>query len=229
VPYAVFGDPQSLNLYGYVRNDPISRVDPDGHYEVNASGCNGNNQAKCQKKYDKATQRFEQARQKDLKSKDANVRAAATAYGAPGTKNGVHVGFESNRQMSAEYGSPIDGRVVAPRASNGKLKPIDLEVTISTDLRGKSLRREIAHEGSHVGDDIAFFTSYNFATGNFDANKNITHGQSEDEAFSVGAGVQKNFGFGPDDAVAIDRFVRGHYENYNVKLFPENSPDYPQQ
>ncbi|MGA9043135.1 MAG: RHS repeat-associated core domain-containing protein [Terriglobales bacterium] len=31
VPYAVFGDPQSLNLYGYVRNDPVSRVDADGH------------------------------------------------------------------------------------------------------------------------------------------------------------------------------------------------------
>jgi RHS repeat-associated protein len=32
VPYAVFGDPQSLNLYGYVRNDPVSRADLDGHY-----------------------------------------------------------------------------------------------------------------------------------------------------------------------------------------------------
>ena len=31
VPYAVLGDPQSLNLYTYVRNDPISSVDPDGH------------------------------------------------------------------------------------------------------------------------------------------------------------------------------------------------------
>jgi RHS repeat-associated protein len=31
VPYAVFGDPQSLNLYGYVRNDPVSRADTDGH------------------------------------------------------------------------------------------------------------------------------------------------------------------------------------------------------
>jgi RHS repeat-associated protein len=31
VPYAVLGDPQSLNLYGYVRNDPISRADLDGH------------------------------------------------------------------------------------------------------------------------------------------------------------------------------------------------------
>jgi RHS repeat-associated protein len=31
VPYAVFGNPQSLNLYGYVGNNPISRIDPDGH------------------------------------------------------------------------------------------------------------------------------------------------------------------------------------------------------
>jgi RHS repeat-associated protein len=34
VPYAEFGDPQSLNLYSYVRNSPIVRVDPDGHNDV---------------------------------------------------------------------------------------------------------------------------------------------------------------------------------------------------
>ncbi len=31
VPYANFGDPQSLNLYGYVRNIPTSLIDGDGH------------------------------------------------------------------------------------------------------------------------------------------------------------------------------------------------------
>lgn len=31
VPYAEFGDPQSLNLYSYVRNHPIAQVDADGH------------------------------------------------------------------------------------------------------------------------------------------------------------------------------------------------------
>jgi len=31
VPYALFGDPQSLNLYTYVRNDPVTRADADGH------------------------------------------------------------------------------------------------------------------------------------------------------------------------------------------------------
>jgi len=31
VPYAMFGDPQSLDLYSYVRNNPLNHVDMDGH------------------------------------------------------------------------------------------------------------------------------------------------------------------------------------------------------
>jgi hypothetical protein len=31
VPYANLDDPQSLNLYSYVRNNPLTRVDADGH------------------------------------------------------------------------------------------------------------------------------------------------------------------------------------------------------
>ncbi|HZI57374.1 MAG TPA: RHS repeat-associated core domain-containing protein [Verrucomicrobiae bacterium] len=34
VPYADFGDPQSLNLYGYVRGLPTTRFDADGHDDV---------------------------------------------------------------------------------------------------------------------------------------------------------------------------------------------------
>jgi RHS repeat-associated protein len=31
VAYADLTDPQTLNLYGYVRNNPLSKVDPNGH------------------------------------------------------------------------------------------------------------------------------------------------------------------------------------------------------
>ncbi len=36
VPYAAFGDPQSLNLYSYVRNDPVTNADADGHADGTA-------------------------------------------------------------------------------------------------------------------------------------------------------------------------------------------------
>jgi hypothetical protein len=35
VPYAKLDDPQSLNLYAYVRNNPLIRVDADGHIDWN--------------------------------------------------------------------------------------------------------------------------------------------------------------------------------------------------
>jgi hypothetical protein len=31
VPYAKFGDPQTLNLYAYAENGPLNRIDADGH------------------------------------------------------------------------------------------------------------------------------------------------------------------------------------------------------
>lgn len=43
VPYAKLDNPQSLNLYGYVGNNPLSRVDPDGHMAVyRCDHCVGN-------------------------------------------------------------------------------------------------------------------------------------------------------------------------------------------
>jgi len=39
VPYATMGDPQSLNLYAYVRNNPLTGVDADGHCDKNGMLC----------------------------------------------------------------------------------------------------------------------------------------------------------------------------------------------
>jgi RHS repeat-associated protein len=41
VPYAKFGDPQTLNLYSYVENDPVNRADADGHQENRTGACPG--------------------------------------------------------------------------------------------------------------------------------------------------------------------------------------------
>jgi RHS repeat-associated protein len=39
VPYAEFSDPQSLNLYGYVRNLPTTRYDAEGHCPAGDTNC----------------------------------------------------------------------------------------------------------------------------------------------------------------------------------------------
>jgi RHS repeat-associated protein len=39
VPYAQLDDPQSLNLYSYVRNNPLARVDADGHCDDKGQNC----------------------------------------------------------------------------------------------------------------------------------------------------------------------------------------------
>jgi RHS repeat-associated protein len=41
IPYAKLDDPQTLNLYAYVENNPMDRVDPDGHVNPCALGACG--------------------------------------------------------------------------------------------------------------------------------------------------------------------------------------------
>jgi len=51
VPYAMFGDPQTLNLYSFVGDNPLSHVDLDGHQDgdgVEFSGPNTSTQAGAQ-------------------------------------------------------------------------------------------------------------------------------------------------------------------------------------
>ncbi len=213
VPYAVFGDPQSLNLYGYVRNDPVSRADPNGHYQVNASGCGGNNQAKCQKKYDKAANKFETRRQKDLNSKKANVRTAAAAYGARGEANGVHVGFAD---LSSQH---INGSVDPTHsAPGGGASGIDIEVTIDFGRAGSAETQ--THEGTHVADDQQFLNSWNPGLGGYTGT--LTHGQTEFNAFKDGAEINHEHGFGPKDDQKIWNFLRNdpHYrDSIDVPVF----------
>ena len=158
VPYAVFGDPQSLNLYTYVRNDPVTRADADGHYEINASGCVAND-SKCQKKWDKAVDKFEKRRERDLNSKKADVRTTAAAYGAQGEANGVHVGFASLASQG------INGSV---DASGSTLGAVNIQVTLDFGRAGSAETQ--THEGTHVIDDKKFLGSFNPLTGGYGSN-----------------------------------------------------------
>ena len=50
IPYVVMGNPQTLNLYSYVENNPITGTDPDGHCGNGDAGCTPEQQAADAKK-----------------------------------------------------------------------------------------------------------------------------------------------------------------------------------
>jgi len=211
VPYADFGNPQSLNLYSYVKNNPLNLTDPTGHYELNASGCGDD--TKCQKKWDKAASKFEKRREKDLNSKKAAVRAAAANFGALGEANGVHVGF-ANLNTGA---NPTYGSVDASGSVGGM--PL-IQVTLDFGRAGSAETQ--THEGTHVGDDQKFLKSFNPLTGGYNQALDPTHGQSEFNAFRAGAFVNQEHGFGPNDTQKILNFLHSSpiYEPiFNLPVF----------
>ena len=51
VPYANFGDPQTLNLYSYVENEPLNQVDADGHAAASTSPASPSVSNECKEDY----------------------------------------------------------------------------------------------------------------------------------------------------------------------------------
>jgi hypothetical protein len=159
---------------------------------------------------------FEARREKDLKSKKADVRAAAGNFGALGEVNGVHVGF-ADLNTGANPGSGT----VDPSGSMG-ISPL-IQVTIDFGRAGSEETQ--THEGTHVGDDKKFLDSFNAVTGGYNQALNVTHGQTEFNAFRAGAEVNHEHGLGPHDTQKILDFLHNNprYEsNFNAPVFDPN-------
>jgi hypothetical protein len=105
VPYAVFGDPQTLNLYAYVRNNPLSRADVDGHCadhykdgtcKVNVDAATGQAGVKAGKqlegvlnKYDKAVNALNDKDKFNIKDSNGKVIGSMTGKEIKAVWNGT--------------------------------------------------------------------------------------------------------------------------------------------
>ncbi|WP_348261045.1 RHS repeat-associated core domain-containing protein [Telmatobacter sp. DSM 110680] len=222
VPYAKLDDPQSLNLYAYVRNNPLSRIDADGHYDDKC----GAGDKKCEKGVDK----FDKQLQKDLKSKSIKVRNAAAAWGARGDHNGIGVRFVTQQQMDADaHTAPgyQTNAMVTPGATADHKLTIDAE--FSENNSGSNLGQVIAHEGSHIEDDANFINTYNSATGMYFAGANFSHRSTEFQAFEAGAGVKaySEFQRGQKGYQQLDDYITKAYPNADQDVF--DPARFPQQ
>lgn len=168
-------DPQQWNMYAYVRNNPLRLIDPTGMYI-----CNGT-ESECKD--------FEKARQRDLKSKKDNVRNAADAYGAAGTDNGVNVGFGDPGQ-----GHGGNTTVGLRQLANGNWQAT-ADVIIRKGTSGNALDSVLGHEGVHVENAQDFAKTI---TGDFhyDLSKNLTHWQTEMNAYAVTAAIDPGHSYG---------------------------------
>jgi RHS repeat-associated protein len=150
---AFIGNPQSLNLYAYVNNNPLNKTDPTGLYI-----CNGNAQ-QCQ-----AVQNSLDAikRAADTLSKGTNEEQALgkklngilSFYGKAGDANGVKVGFADLASHGA-WGSTHSSSFF------GLFKSTTITFDYHAFNQGYAFGAETAaHEGAHGVDgpvDSTFF------------------------------------------------------------------------
>jgi RHS repeat-associated protein len=171
-------NPQTLNKYAYVLNNPLTNTDPTGLY-----ACKDGKDGACSSDQDKA---YEASRQRDLQSKNADVRRGAAAMGDPGKEvvnargDKVTVGF-------ADLGKSGEGGVThSELGSNDKGDPISVSnVTINSNSRGTALDADVGHEGSHVADAQDMAGSITYTSTSFHVGQDISQYASEQRAYRV--------------------------------------------
>jgi RHS repeat-associated protein len=136
VPYAKLDDPQSLNLYAYVRNNPLTRVDADGHYE-----CEGD-EGDCHQLKKDLSEIKDASKSKDLtKDERKALKGVLKFYGKEGQNNGVFVNF----------GGAGEGNSGSTVTANGRTD-ITLNIQALADDDRKGLVNQsavVTHEGVH--------------------------------------------------------------------------------
>jgi RHS repeat-associated protein len=164
-------NPQSLNRYSYVLNNPLTNTDPTGLYTCTDS-------KDCSSKKDQA---LEKTLAGLRNSKNADVARGANAYGAANADNGVSVSFKDlsgsgkGGDTVSTVGTDADGNLRANSA-----------ITINSKDSGTNFTADVGHEGSHAADaqDVVKSGLEN-GDNTIHAGMNITPYQSEVRAYGV--------------------------------------------
>jgi len=140
VPYSKLDNPQTLNLYAYVGNNPLNRFDPDGHYSCDTK----NHAAQCsQIKAALAIVQKADANLKEGTKARQRLDAVLKFYGSENDGKGPSIQFGDLSSIHAV----------------GKEETVNGKTTITFDTKALAEHgdpykgEEFAHEGTHGVDD----------------------------------------------------------------------------
>jgi RHS repeat-associated protein len=145
VPYVKLDNPQTLNLYAYVGNNPLTRTDPTGHYLCNGKECD---QVKA------ALQTAQEAIDSGKLSKNEvkALKGVISFYGEAGKDNGVTVN-------TGVQGLTSEGGVGKTVTENGKttisLNMGALDKTVNQGSPEVEKSATVMHEGEHGVQNLA--------------------------------------------------------------------------
>lgn len=143
VPYAVFGDPQTLNLYAYVENAPMNKADADGHGPPGdwsfGPDCNGGGQGDCHNKNQQLEMQEEIA---GLFNSEVNAYLARNDPPAANAPPAAQKNQQGQQVLVVSSDTPHERVTLNPA---GVVQERDIDYTVGTMDEGNNFHRNISN------------------------------------------------------------------------------------
>jgi RHS repeat-associated protein len=173
VPYVKLSDPQTLNLYAYVGNNPLSRFDATGHYQ-----CNGSKDQCAEIKTAMNTISGAVSKLGADSKEGKALQKVLDFYGSDTKKNGVTVSFGSLDKGT--LGTEVRNSSTGTTNLTFDLKQIDSLQNVGAGTFAMSERAGVVgHEGTHGDDDRRRGVPVTTRAGEYQREMNGWNNQSE--------------------------------------------------
>ena len=182
-------DPQSWNLYSYVRNNPLVFVDPTGQYTCDSS-VSTQECTNFQSSLDEAQKAADALKAKHgaNSTQYADAQRAIDSYGGAGIDNGVVIKVAN----TSSFGAHVQVAGVAGAKTKDNPTGQQIDVTFNTGQLGRGGAANAglsAHEGSHVADGSAWVAS------GFKNASNPTRYATESRGYRIQASIYEGQGY----------------------------------